>query len=163
MAANCFVSKWANLIILRDKFAIKPTKEDKETLYIMKAYLNELECNIKNAFCLPSQEPCSSYSYYVCKFRVYTISRTIVGSNIQFAVPILTEGVDPYQYSWDYDEDVFTLVSTTTSPILEVTYIDEPPTNLDTIISVTIMDSMGCIAHRTCHFIKQGSTTSMSC
>lgn len=132
---------------------------------IIETYIDYLNCpTVVRAICTPVINNCSNpITTFICNFKVLSISSALPGVgddfDISFFIPTggLDNGLSPYTYQWEFDGGYFTIVGSSTDPILKLTLEAGKELDLlETEVSVTVTDSNGCHSTKTCWFTPAG-------
>lgn len=126
---------------------------------ILQNYIEYLDCDtVELVECKPST--CTNETqHYICNIQIVKISSSYVQNVVTFFVEStdIINGVKPYSYQWDFEEDDFDNsgpIDTTTAVLTVKASKDREL--LVTKIILKITDAIGCEVIKSCYLTPQG-------
>jgi hypothetical protein len=154
--ARCNISKVALDLINKHRYGLA-CQDSAEKLFVQH-YLNSLDCNPKQLYCIPVEDCTSHTKSETSTFYINSIAYTeeVVGGTVKSVIFELGQyggGTLPFTYQWAFDNSVATLAPgyTLTGSTLKL-LLNNP--NEDAVITVGIIctDFKGFIASKTCEY-----------
>lgn len=151
--ANCNIIKVVKELIDRKKFGLRDKLRELE----IKEYIAKLYFHINNCIqldCVEESEVCVETFTKVCSFSIPSLTLTFVESTEDINNGLLicvdtnnfSNGVAPFTYNWGFDNTMLDIYPETI-PESCLTLVWKSGNQLDTSISLEVIDSEGCISN----------------